>query len=185
VEQHDQLTGWRPGGERVKGQPTGRELERFDHVAWVTEAVGQSPGSPGPYRRNSAGAQQGATRRGAGTGRPQDWMRAITSVEEFPTRTPERSHRDALFGSPVIGSRRVLGERASRVARACCQATSSRSQSDARGAEARKPCCDSPSMVATTLTTQALMPGPTGRHQMKSVPLLSSQDGPGRVHLEG
>jgi hypothetical protein len=33
--------------------------------------------------------------------------RAITSVEEFPTRTPERSDRDALFGSPVIGSRRV------------------------------------------------------------------------------
>jgi hypothetical protein len=99
----------------------------------------------------------------------------------FPTRTPERSDRDALFGSPVIGSRRVLGERTSRVVRACCQALSIRSQSDARGAGARQPCCHLPSMVVTTLATQALIPGGTGRHQMKSVPLLSSQDGPGRV----
>jgi len=34
MEQHDQLTGWRPGRERVKDQPTGRDLERFDHAAW-------------------------------------------------------------------------------------------------------------------------------------------------------
>jgi hypothetical protein len=58
MEQHDQLTGWRAGGERVKGQPAGREPERFDHVIWVTEAVGQSAGSPGPYRRTTARAQQ-------------------------------------------------------------------------------------------------------------------------------
>jgi hypothetical protein len=39
-------------------------------------------------------------------------------------------------------------------------------------------------MVATSLATQALIPDATGRHQMKSVPHLSSQDGPGRVQLE-
>ena len=41
------------------------------------------------------------------------------------------------------------------------------------------------STVATSLATQALIPGTTGRHQMKSVPHVSSQDGPGRVQLEG
>jgi hypothetical protein len=39
--------------------------------------------------------------------------------------------------------------------------------------------------LATSLATQALIPGTTGRHQMKSVPHLSSQDGSGRVQLEG
>ncbi len=42
----------------------------------------------------------------------------------------------------------------------------------------------SPSTVVTTLATQALIPDATGRHQMKSVPQLSSQDGSGRVQLE-
>jgi hypothetical protein len=60
-----------------------------------------------------------------------------------------------------------------------------RSQSDARGAEARPPCCDSPSMVATSLATQALLPGTTGQVWMKSVPHLSSHDDAGRVQLEG
>jgi hypothetical protein len=40
------------------------------------------------------------------------------------------------------------------------------------------------SRVATSIATQALLPGTTGRHQMKSAPHLSSQDGPGRVQLE-
>jgi hypothetical protein len=35
MEQHDQLTGWRASGEGVEDQPTGRELERFDHQARV------------------------------------------------------------------------------------------------------------------------------------------------------
>jgi hypothetical protein len=39
--------------------------------------------------------------------------------------------------------------------------------------------------VATTLATQTLLPGTTGRLWMESVPYLSSQDGPGRVQLEG
>ena len=42
----------------------------------------------------------------------------------------------------------------------------------------------SPGGVATSLATQALLSAGTGRHWMKSVPLLSSQDGPGRVQLE-
>jgi hypothetical protein len=40
-------------------------------------------------------------------------------------------------------------------------------------------------MVATSLATQALLPGTTGRVWMKSVPHLSSHDGAGRVQLEG
>jgi hypothetical protein len=32
MEQHDQLPGWRPGGEGVEDQPRGRQLERFDHL---------------------------------------------------------------------------------------------------------------------------------------------------------
>jgi hypothetical protein len=39
--------------------------------------------------------------------------------------------------------------------------------------------------VATSVATQALLQGGIGRHQMKSAPLLSSQDGSGRVQLEG
>ena len=39
--------------------------------------------------------------------------------------------------------------------------------------------------VATTLATQALPPGATGRRWMESAPLLSSRDGSGRVQLEG
>jgi hypothetical protein len=39
--------------------------------------------------------------------------------------------------------------------------------------------------VATSVATQALIPGTTGRHQMKWVPYLSSQDGSWRVQLEG
>ena len=39
--------------------------------------------------------------------------------------------------------------------------------------------------LATCLATQALRPGPTGWHWMKSVPYLSSQDGSWRVQLEG
>jgi hypothetical protein len=42
-----------------------------------------------------------------------------------------------------------------------------------------------PRMVATTLATQALMPGTKGQVYMESVPLLSSQDGSGRVQAEG
>jgi hypothetical protein len=41
------------------------------------------------------------------------------------------------------------------------------------------------SMAATSMATQALIPETTGRHQMKSVPLLSSQDGSGRVRAKG
>src|SRR5215208_7130591 len=40
-------------------------------------------------------------------------------------------------------------------------------------------------VVATSLATQTLLPGPTGRHWMKSVPYLSSHDGSGWVQLEG
>jgi hypothetical protein len=54
---------------------------------------------------------------------------------------------------------------------------------DAQGAETRQ--LGSPRMVVTTLATQALIPGPTRRHQMKLVPRLSSQDGSGQVQLEG
>ena len=43
MEQHDQLTGWRASSERVEDQPTGMDLERLDHVAWVAAAVGQLP----------------------------------------------------------------------------------------------------------------------------------------------
>ena len=39
--------------------------------------------------------------------------------------------------------------------------------------------------VATSVATQALIPGPTGRHQMKSVPHLCSRKSPGWVLLEG
>ena len=39
--------------------------------------------------------------------------------------------------------------------------------------------------LATFLATQALLPDPTGRHWMKSVPHLSSHDGAPRVQLEG
>src|SRR5829696_5455456 len=42
----------------------------------------------------------------------------------------------------------------------------------------------SPGGMATSLATQALLSAGTERHWMKSVPLLSSQDGPGRVQLE-
>jgi hypothetical protein len=31
MEQHDHLASGRPGGERVKDQPTGGDLERLDH----------------------------------------------------------------------------------------------------------------------------------------------------------
>jgi hypothetical protein len=41
------------------------------------------------------------------------------------------------------------------------------------------------SMVATSLATQALMLGTTGRVWMESAPLLSSQGGSGRVWAEG
>ena len=44
--------------------------------------------------------------------------------------------------------------------------------------------CASPGGVATSLATQALLSAGTERHWMKSVPHLSSQDGPGRVQLE-
>jgi hypothetical protein len=40
-------------------------------------------------------------------------------------------------------------------------------------------------MVATSLATQALLPGTTGRVWMKSVPHLSSHDGPGRDQPQG
>src|SRR5215212_3107328 len=40
-------------------------------------------------------------------------------------------------------------------------------------------------VVATSRATQTLLPGPTGRHWMKSVPHLSSHDGSGWVQLEG
>src|SRR5829696_1668351 len=40
-------------------------------------------------------------------------------------------------------------------------------------------------VVATSLATQTLLPGPRGRHWMKSVPYLSSHDGSGWVQLEG
>src|SRR5215203_6317869 len=40
-------------------------------------------------------------------------------------------------------------------------------------------------VVATSLATQTLLPDPTGRHWMKSVPHLSSHDGSGWVQLEG
>jgi hypothetical protein len=40
-------------------------------------------------------------------------------------------------------------------------------------------------VLATSLATQALQPGTTGRHQMKWVPHLSSHDGPWRVQPEG
>jgi hypothetical protein len=39
--------------------------------------------------------------------------------------------------------------------------------------------------VATSLATQALIPGTTGRHQKKWFPFLSSRDGSERVWLEG
>jgi hypothetical protein len=39
-------------------------------------------------------------------------------------------------------------------------------------------------MVATSLATQALLPAGTGRVQMESVPLLSSQDGSRRVQMK-
>src|SRR4029450_1785681 len=39
--------------------------------------------------------------------------------------------------------------------------------------------------LVTSLATQALLPGGTGRVSMESDPHVSSQDGPGRVQLEG
>jgi hypothetical protein len=39
--------------------------------------------------------------------------------------------------------------------------------------------------MATSLATQTLIPGTTGRGQMKSVPHLSSHDGPGRDQTKG
>jgi hypothetical protein len=44
MEQHNELTGWRAGSERVKDQPTGMDLERFDHVASAAGAVGRYAG---------------------------------------------------------------------------------------------------------------------------------------------
>jgi hypothetical protein len=57
-------------------------------------------------------------------------------------------------------------------------------RSDGRGVEPKGSMRASPGGVATSLATQALLSAGTGRHWMKSVPLPSSQDGPGRVQLE-
>jgi hypothetical protein len=35
MEQHDQLTGRRAGSEAEEDQPTGRDLERFNHWLFV------------------------------------------------------------------------------------------------------------------------------------------------------
>jgi hypothetical protein len=48
MEQHDQLTGWRASGERVKDEPTGGELERFDHVTSVTKGGPERPTARSP-----------------------------------------------------------------------------------------------------------------------------------------
>ena len=65
------------------------------------------------------------------------------------------------------------------------RAASIRSQSDARRGRSEASTLRQRRLVATSLATQALIPGTTGQHQMKSVPRLSSQDGSGRVQLEG
>jgi hypothetical protein len=57
--------------------------------------------------------------------------------------------------------------------------TSIRSRSDARGAKARQPCCDSPSRGGNLSGNPGADTGHYGRQQMKSVPQLSSQDGSG------
>jgi hypothetical protein len=46
---------------------------------------------------------------------------------------PERSDRGVLLGSPVVGSRRALGQTTSHAAPGCYRTVSIRSRSDARG----------------------------------------------------
>jgi hypothetical protein len=76
----------------------------------------------------------------------------------------------------------VLGQTTRRAASRLCDSTVSiRSQSDARGARAGQRCWAPAAWVATSVATQALIPDTTGRHQMKSVPYLGSQDGAGRL----
>ena len=60
-----------------------------------------------------------------------------------------------------------------------------RSRSDARGGRYKASTLRKRRMVATSVATQALRPGTTGRLWMKWVPHLSSHNGPGRVQLEG
>jgi hypothetical protein len=87
---------------------------------------------------------------------------------------------------------RETARRCARVTRRGCSpmvdggalTASIRSQSDAQAAEPRQAPCANADGVVTTLATQALIPGSTGRHQMESVPQLSSQDGSGRVQLK-
>jgi hypothetical protein len=60
-----------------------------------------------------------------------------------------------------------------------------RLRSDAHSGEPSKEVNANAGLLATSVATQALLPGTTGRHQMKSVPQLSSQDGSERVQAEG
>jgi hypothetical protein len=101
MEQHDQLTGWRPGSEGVEDQPTCRDLERLDHLARVAGAVGL------PVDQNIAGAQQGEPLAAERGWRPQGWMGvAWPLLWRLLTMRSNRRDRDVLFGVAVVGSRR-------------------------------------------------------------------------------